>query len=74
MMAVAEQLDPLAARARAHGGGTVEGPFDTPWNTRDLISTDPDGHRLVLTAHRPEGERDERFGQRIRQLAQEQGL
>src|SRR5690349_8156521 len=36
VMARAEDLDALAARARAHGGGAVEGPSDTPWNTRDL--------------------------------------
>ena len=33
IMAEADQLDQLAERAQAHGGGTVEGPDDTPWNT-----------------------------------------
>ncbi|MFC7548988.1 VOC family protein [Plantactinospora sp. GCM10030261] len=74
VMAVAEELDALAARARAHGGGTVEGPYDTPWNTRDLKTTDPDGYPLVFTARRPEGERDERFNQMIIEEAREQGL
>lgn len=74
VMAVAEDLPALAERARAHGGGTVEGPYDTPWNTRDLTVTDPFGNRLVYTARRPEGERDEAFSDRIRQLAAEQGL
>jgi catechol 2,3-dioxygenase-like lactoylglutathione lyase family enzyme len=74
LMAVAEDLPALAERARAHGGGTVEGPYDTPWNTRDLVATDPFGNRLVYTARRPDGERDEAFGARIEQLAREQGL
>lgn len=61
-------------RARAHGGGDVSDPADTPWNTRDVNVTDPDGYRLVYTARRPEGERDEAFGARITELAREQGL
>src|SRR5690606_4778964 len=44
VMATAEQLPAIAARARAHGGGTGEGPADTPWNTRDLRLTGPDGY------------------------------
>jgi len=47
VMALAEQLGGIAERARAHGGGTVEGPFDTPWNTRDLHAVDPDGYTVV---------------------------
>lgn len=65
VMAVAEQLDGLAERARAHGGGTVEGPYDTPWNTRDLRVTDPDGYTVVYTARRPEADRDVRFSAMI---------
>ncbi|MEU9832673.1 VOC family protein [Streptosporangium sp. NPDC048047] len=61
VMAELEQLDALADRARAHGGGTVDGPADTPWNTRDLRVTDPDGYTVVYTARRAEGERDARF-------------
>jgi uncharacterized glyoxalase superfamily protein PhnB len=72
VMAVAEELDALAQRARAHGGGTVEGPVDTPWNTRDVRTTDPDGYPVVFSARRPEGERDERFGEMIQQMAREQ--
>jgi catechol 2,3-dioxygenase-like lactoylglutathione lyase family enzyme len=60
-MATAEQLDEIAARARRHGGGGVDGPADTPWNTRDLRLTDPDGYTVVYTARRPTAERDERF-------------
>ncbi len=68
--ALAEELPALADRARAHG--TVDGPTDTPWNTRDLTVTDPDGYRIVFTARRPAGERDEVFGAEIRRLAAEQ--
>jgi len=72
VMAAVEQLDGLAERARAHGGGEVEGPVDTPWNTRDLRATDPDGYTVVYTARRPEGERDERFSAMMTRLAREQ--
>jgi len=61
IMATLEQLPAIAERARSHGGGTVEGPADTPWNTRDLRLTDPDGYTVVYTAPRPEGQRDARF-------------
>jgi len=61
IMATIEQLPAIAERARAHGGGIVEGPADTPWNTRDLLLIDPDGYTVVYTAPRPEGERDARF-------------
>ena len=71
-MALAEQLGGIAERARAHGGGTVEGPFDTPWNTRDLHAVDPDGYTVVYTARRPEGERDERFTAMMRREAHRQ--
>ncbi|MEO6955978.1 MAG: VOC family protein [Antricoccus sp.] len=40
--AVDGELDELAARARTHGGGLVDGPTNTQWNTRDLTTTDPD--------------------------------
>lgn len=50
----AEDLDALAAQARAAaslGVSAIEGPMETPWNTRDLRVTDPAGHRLVFTCH-----------------------
>ena len=74
--ALAEELDGIAARARAHvartGAGSVEGPLETPWNTVDLRTTDPDGYPLVFTARRPEGRRDAAFEQRITELAADQ--
>ncbi|MDE3137913.1 MAG: VOC family protein [Acidobacteriota bacterium] len=48
-----EDVDALAAQARAAdsvGVSAIEGPIDTPWNTRDLRVTDPAGHRLVFTS------------------------
>lgn len=72
LAALAEELPALVERARSHGGGEVTGPTDTPWNTRDVNVTDPDGYRLVYTGRRPEGERDEAFGEHITALAREQ--
>jgi catechol 2,3-dioxygenase-like lactoylglutathione lyase family enzyme len=72
VMAAADELPALAERARAHAGGTVEGPTDTPWNTRDVRATDPDGYVVVFTARRPEGERDEAFSAMIQREAREQ--
>ena len=72
IMADADQLDQLAKRAQAHGGGTVEGPVDTPWNTRDVRATDPDGYTVVYTARRDEGERDEAFSAMIEREAHHQ--
>src|SRR5258705_11995634 len=53
-----DELDALAERAWKHGGGAVQGPFDTAWNTRDLHATDPDGYTVVYTAHRPPAQQD----------------
>jgi catechol 2,3-dioxygenase-like lactoylglutathione lyase family enzyme len=47
-----EDLDARAALLRRAGGGSVEGPVDTPWFSRDLVATDPDGYVVVLTAPR----------------------
>jgi predicted lactoylglutathione lyase len=72
--AVHEEIDALAERARAHGGGRVDGPVDTPWNTRDLTVTDPDGTVVVFTAARPAAAADQRFSDQMRRWSQEQGL
>lgn len=51
------EIDDLAARAhaaRSLGRSSIEGPIDTPWNTRDLRVTDPAGNRLVFTGRRVE--------------------
>jgi catechol 2,3-dioxygenase-like lactoylglutathione lyase family enzyme len=72
VMAEAAELADLGARARAHGGGSVEGPVDTPWNTRDLRTVDPDGNIVIYTARRPPGERDEEFSTMMQELSREQ--
>jgi catechol 2,3-dioxygenase-like lactoylglutathione lyase family enzyme len=65
--AVYGELDALAERARAHAGGRVDGPSDTPWNTRDLTTTDPDGQVVIFTAARPPELADPAFSDRMRQ-------
>jgi uncharacterized glyoxalase superfamily protein PhnB len=72
--AVHDEIDPLAEQARAHGGGHVEDPVDTPWNTRDVTLTDPDGVVVVFTAARPPDVTDRRFGDQMRRWSREQGL
>jgi len=69
-----EELDGLAQRARAHPAGSVEGPIDTPWNSRDLTATGPEGITVVFTARRPDGARDPEFNEYMVKLAREQGL
>ncbi len=72
--AVHEEIDALAQRARAHSGGHVDNPVDTPWNTRDLTATDPDGVVVVFTAVRPSAAADPRFNDQMRRWSREQGL
>ena len=65
--AISAGAEDLTARAeRAAGacaveGGTVAGPARTPWNTVDLVCTDPDGHEVVLTAMVAPDQKDEHF-------------
>ncbi len=72
--AVYDEIDALAERARAHSGGQCEGPVDTPWNTRDLTTTDPDGNIVVFTAARPPELTDAAFSDRMREWNDAQGL
>ena len=69
-----DELDALAARARGHGGGQVDGPSDTPWNTRDLTTVDPDGNVVIFTAARPPDQRDPVFTEQMQRWSAEQGL
>lgn len=53
----AEDVGRIAEQARAADPAAVEGPLDTPWNTRDVVVTDPDGNRFAFTGRgvgRPE--------------------
>ncbi|MBU7598398.1 VOC family protein [Streptomyces sp. P38-E01] len=47
------RLDELVANCRALRPGSVEGPYDTPWNTRDAVVTTPENARITLTAAKP---------------------
>lgn len=42
---VEASLEALAEKAR-EAGAAVQGPTEQPWNTRELIVTDPEGYRL----------------------------
>jgi hypothetical protein len=46
--AAGDLLEEIAQRARELGA-LVEGPVERPWNTRDVVVTDPDGYVLVFT-------------------------
>lgn len=46
----AQDIDPLAARAKAAGLSLDEEPHDTPWGTRAFGVTDPDGFKLTVTS------------------------
>jgi uncharacterized glyoxalase superfamily protein PhnB len=72
--AVYDELDELAVRARAHGAGRVGGPADTPWNTRDLTTIDPDGNVVLFTAARPPDQADPAFSEQMRRWNADQGI
>ena len=72
--AVYDEIDALAERARAHGGGQIDGPADTPWNTRDLTTADPDGNVVIFTAARPPELADATFSEQMYQQSSRQGL
>ncbi|QIS21692.1 VOC family protein [Nocardia terpenica] len=50
---VLSQIDSLAETCRALRPNSVDGPRDTPWNTRDVEVTTPENARIVLTAAKP---------------------
>ena len=65
-----DDLDELATQARAAetlGLSAIEGPVETPWNSRDLRVTDPAGNRLVFTARNMNAtpEQRERIGKML---------
>ncbi|APQ54534.1 Glyoxalase/bleomycin resistance protein/dioxygenase [Corynebacterium pseudotuberculosis] len=49
-----EDLDQLALclESAVSGCAEIEKPQDTLWFTRDLVVTDPDGHRIIFTQQR----------------------
>jgi catechol 2,3-dioxygenase-like lactoylglutathione lyase family enzyme len=72
--AVYDEIDALAARARAHGAGRVDGPVDTAWNTRDLTTVDPDGNVVIFTAARPPDQADAAFNEQMHRWTDEQDV
>ncbi|WP_026416488.1 VOC family protein [Actinomadura oligospora] len=47
---VLSQVEPLAEACRALRPGSVDGPRDTPWNTRDVEVITPENARIIATA------------------------
>ncbi|MDG5804028.1 VOC family protein [Streptomyces ossamyceticus] len=47
------QIDSLVEDCRTLRPDSVDGPRDTPWNTRDVVVTTPENVRIVLTAAKP---------------------
>jgi hypothetical protein len=50
---VLSQLDSVAEACRALCPGSVDGPRDTLWNTRDVAVITPENARIVFTAAKP---------------------
>jgi hypothetical protein len=50
---VLSEIDSVAAACRALRPDAVEGPQDTPWNTRDVVVITPENVRIVFTAAKP---------------------
>lgn len=50
---VLSEVDSLVAACRALRPDAVEGPRDTPWNTRDVEVVTPENARIVFTAAKP---------------------
>ncbi|WP_067853391.1 VOC family protein [Nocardia shimofusensis] len=47
------EVDALAGACRTLRPDSVDGPRDTPWNTRDVEVITPENARIVLTAAKP---------------------
>ncbi|WP_334025579.1 hypothetical protein [Nocardia terpenica] len=50
---VLSQIDSLVETCRALRPNSVDGPRDTPWNTRDVEVATPENARIVFTAAKP---------------------
>lgn len=50
---VLNELSSIADACNTLRAGSSSTPFDTPWNTRDIEVTTPDGTRVVFTAAKP---------------------
>jgi uncharacterized glyoxalase superfamily protein PhnB len=49
----AQNIDEIAARAKAAGITLDVEPFDTPWKTRQFELTDPTGFKLTVSSEWP---------------------
>jgi uncharacterized glyoxalase superfamily protein PhnB len=49
----AQNIDEIAARAKAAGITLDVEPFDTPWKTRQFELTDPTGFKLTISSEWP---------------------
>jgi uncharacterized glyoxalase superfamily protein PhnB len=49
----AQNIDEIAARAKAAGIKLDVEPFDTPWKTRQFELTDPSGFKLTISSEWP---------------------
>ena len=47
-LTIDEGIDSLARQAES-AGANVEGPQETPWNTREVTVSDPDGYTLTFS-------------------------
>ncbi|MFD7552100.1 VOC family protein [Streptomyces sp. NPDC059816] len=47
------QVDAIVEACRALRPNAVDGPRDTPWNTRDVVVITPENARIVFTAAKP---------------------
>ena len=56
-----------AKGAAAVGQAVIEEPRVTPWNTRDLHATDPDGHALVFSERNHDRKLHEEWSRRMEQ-------
>jgi hypothetical protein len=50
---VLSQLESVAAACRALSPGSVTGPYDTAWRTRDIAVVTPEGANVTFTAAMP---------------------
>ncbi|MFF7414918.1 VOC family protein [Streptomyces lydicus] len=50
---VLSQVDSLVEACRAVRPNSIDGPRDTPWNTRDVEVITPENARIVFTAAKP---------------------
>ncbi|QDY75557.1 VOC family protein [Streptomyces qinzhouensis] len=50
---VLSEVDSLVEACRTVRPGSVDGPRDTPWNTRDVSVITPENARIVFTAAKP---------------------